>query len=430
MKLYYDSKDLTVTLDYPLIAVLHHYDSGPYIQVVCEEYTSPLGRLLIQYLEIDTQEITKILDKYFSIAIPRNRQEHEKNLDSIMNGLNKLIKLHPYFMTLASLRLEDNLKNSISQYITYANRILDNEDSDSEANLKALTGAIKKINNPFSIDDLHVNDWYMSHLKSSIEFSFFDDSYPEFSDLEPFDKFEIYDSVHTGVLGSKRFEQSISSLSSSIIKEKDMTIVDLDNKQDRELIAQKFRESSNRFITEYDTDPFTALLFELSIILKSGISIKKCDNCDKYFIPDNRKDEKYCNRINSNGKSCKDIGWYTKEKSDEFKEYRRVSENFRKLVRRNQVAFDSLGYPITAESLFEEWKKIALNRRELVSTCAFSPKEYKFQQSKYIMWLENSYKRAKKVLQNKMGLEDDDSFLEDESKKKLIHWLENSDERS
>lgn len=36
--------------------------------------------------------------------------------------------------------------------------------------------------------------------------------------------------------------------------------------------------------------------------------IIKCKNCDKYFIPNNLKETKYCNNIYKNNKTCKQIG--------------------------------------------------------------------------------------------------------------------------
>lgn len=43
--------------------------------------------------------------------------------------------------------------------------------------------------------------------------------------------------------------------------------------------------------------------------LESKKSIKVCENCGNYFITENRKDEKYCNRLIGRGeKTCKDVG--------------------------------------------------------------------------------------------------------------------------
>jgi len=49
------------------------------------------------------------------------------------------------------------------------------------------------------------------------------------------------------------------------------------------------------------------------------IPIKKCENCGKYFIPKVRSDEKYCNNIFKDGKTCKQLGYEIKLKNNEFK---------------------------------------------------------------------------------------------------------------
>ena len=63
-------------------------------------------------------------------------------------------------------------------------------------------------------------------------------------------------------------------------------------------------------------------LFEMTEI--ESTAIKKCKNCGKFFVPDNRVDELYCNSIYENNKTCKEVGPFrTKQKlmqeNDDFK---------------------------------------------------------------------------------------------------------------
>lgn len=66
-------------------------------------------------------------------------------------------------------------------------------------------------------------------------------------------------------------------------------------------------------------DIASVLSFDLMNIQYYHIQIKQCKNCWKFFIPKNRSDEIYCDRIYKNGKTCKQIGYFEKEKSDPFK---------------------------------------------------------------------------------------------------------------
>lgn len=67
----------------------------------------------------------------------------------------------------------------------------------------------------------------------------------------------------------------------------------------------------------FDID--SILSFDLANMQYYNIQIKQCENCWKFFIPQKRSDEKYCDRIYKNGKTCKQIGYFEKEKADPFK---------------------------------------------------------------------------------------------------------------
>jgi len=51
------------------------------------------------------------------------------------------------------------------------------------------------------------------------------------------------------------------------------------------------------------------LMSELCDLFVSDTVIKKCKCCGRYFIPQKRTDELYCDHIHPNGKTCKSIGY-------------------------------------------------------------------------------------------------------------------------
>ena len=66
----------------------------------------------------------------------------------------------------------------------------------------------------------------------------------------------------------------------------------------------------------------------------------KCKNCGKFFVPDNRVDELYCNNIYENNKTCKEVGPFrTKQKlmqeNDDLRIYRNVYQKLLLRTRRN-----------------------------------------------------------------------------------------------
>ena len=103
-------------------------------------------------------------------------------------------------------------------------------------------------------------------------------------------------------------------------------------------IINKANISSSYFIE--CTDIIQTLLIELLEIAKLNIEIKKCRNCGKFFVPDNRSDEMYCNNIFENGKTCKEIGYFkVKQKemqeNDNLRIYRNVYQKLLLRTRRN-----------------------------------------------------------------------------------------------
>lgn len=133
----------------------------------------------------------------------------------------------------------------------------------------------------------------------------------------------------------------------------------------------------------------TMLLLELSKICEKEVKISKCQNCGKYFIPESRTDEIYCNRPSPQNPqmTCKKYGskrlWYDKIKSDEAaKLARNVYMAKQMLVKRNP---DLLGY----KKMFEYFKIERKKWEELVRSGARSKDEY-------ISWLNEM--KAKKTL--------------------------------
>ncbi len=78
----------------------------------------------------------------------------------------------------------------------------------------------------------------------------------------------------------------------------------------------------------YVGDTGNILFLVLAELVSRNIPIRQCKNCNKYFIPVNRRDELYCNYKNKDGKTCKQIGfWETKKKKYEEDEFSRLYRN-------------------------------------------------------------------------------------------------------
>lgn len=107
------------------------------------------------------------------------------------------------------------------------------------------------------------------------------------------------------------------------------------------------------YITYELSDIDSLLSLEIINIQDSSITINQCKNCKKYFIPEKRSDEIYCDRIFKNHKTCKEVGYSNKIKNDLFKtEYRKAYKTQHAKIKRY-----SENIPNYKEKYFVPWKK-------------------------------------------------------------------------
>ena len=143
-------------------------------------------------------------------------------------------------------------------------------------------------------------------------------------------------------------------------------------------IVSKANINSSYFVE--CTDIIQTLLIELLEIAKLNIEIKKCRNCGKFFVPDNRSDEIYCSNIYENGKTCKEIGHFKVQQkkiqeNDDLRIYRNV---YQKLLLRTRRNPDNIKYARE----FEFFKDENTKWKEDISNGLATEEEY-------IKWLEN-----------------------------------------
>ena len=103
--------------------------------------------------------------------------------------------------------------------------------------------------------------------------------------------------------------------------------------------THKYSESATRYNVEYVEDLGTATLHYL---IRHDLTLTKCRNCGRYFVPRNRSDELYCEFPSPQigEKTCKEYGsthrWYDKLSEDTaLKLCRNIRSAKDMLVRRN-----------------------------------------------------------------------------------------------
>ena len=171
-----------------------------------------------------------------------------------------------------------------------------------------------------------------------IEYIFNMNNLEEIKDLTPLQRFQVMTNSDVSSKSLEKIDNDKVRINLSAFE----ILRDYSNypmRQDEtQRIVSKANVSSSYFIE--CTDIIQALLIELLEIAKLNIEIKKCRNCGKFFVPDNRSDEIYCSNIYENGKTCKEIGHFKVQQkliqeNDDLRIYRNVYQKLLLRTRRN-----------------------------------------------------------------------------------------------
>ena len=112
----------------------------------------------------------------------------------------------------------------------------------------------------------------------------------------------------------------------------------------RKILTDYISKNSIELFVTYQIHTIKELLTISFIeILKNNLTINKCQNCGKYFIPESRSDEKYCNNPSPQNpdKTCKEYG-AKKKYRDEIKshpikyEHNKTSQFYRMRINRTK----------------------------------------------------------------------------------------------
>lgn len=155
----------------------------------------------------------------------------------------------------------------------------------------------------------------------------------------------------------------------------DFTKFSITNEEDAQEIA-KVVETENllpyNYLCKNIIPTFIIELLELTTI--ENIEIKKCKNCGKFFVPENRSDELYCSNIFENGKTCKEVGPFKvkqklMEENNDLKVYRNVYQKLLLRTRRNPMNDEY-------EKEFIEFKKKNAELKEKVNNGELTQEQY------------------------------------------------------
>lgn len=120
-------------------------------------------------------------------------------------------------------------------------------------------------------------------------------------------------------------------------------------------IHTHFSLSADGFVQTYHiSDILSMLSLELYQVQFNRVVISRCRNCGRFFIPAVRADEKYCDRLFENGRTCKDVGYL--RHTDVFQKSYRTAYKAQKARCRYHLETN----PDYEEQHFVPWNKAAL----------------------------------------------------------------------
>ena len=187
-------------------------------------------------------------------------------------------------------------------------------------------------------DHKYVFSLFRQDLMLDIEYIFNMNNLEEIKDLTPLQRFQVMTNSDVSSKSLEKIDNDKVRINLSAFE----ILRDYSNypmRQDEtQRIVSKANINSSYFIE--CTDIIQTLLIELLEIAKLNIEIKKCRNCGKFFVPDNRSDEIYCSNIYENGKTCKEIGHFKVQQkliqeNDDLRIYRNVYQKLLLRTRRN-----------------------------------------------------------------------------------------------
>ena len=184
----------------------------------------------------------------------------------------------------------------------------------------------------------YVFSLFRQDLMLDIEYIFNMNNLEEIKDLTPLQRFQVMANSDVSSKSLEKIDNDKVKINLSAFE----ILRDYSNYPMRQDETQRIVSTANinsSYFIEC-ADIIQALLIELLEIAKLNIEIKKCRNCGKFFVPDNRSDEIYCSNIYENGKTCKEIGHFKVQQkliqeNDDLRIYRNVYQKLLLRTRRN-----------------------------------------------------------------------------------------------
>ena len=117
--------------------------------------------------------------------------------------------------------------------------------------------------------------------------------------------------------------------------------------------------------------------FDTLKIIERKVNINICENCGKYFIPKNKSNEKYCNNIFKNGKTCRELSYQLKLNNDDVEQLYRISYKTQNAKKQRNHHIKNI------ETKFKTWSIRAKEKKDMCKKGDITIEQFK-------KWLEEN----------------------------------------
>ena len=316
---------------------------------------SLIGEQLLDFIYYDLTKLNKALDQAYSFAY------HVKDPDFEWI-LKKLDMQNIYLRFFVELFLDTIINHSPGTKAgfealsaRYKQEILFlGQNSDRFKNVTYRT-----ISKPFLIGIFSAHALGMqSFMKQQLEFCVDGSNDEKYMQLKPIERLYIYEQWRKSNGEQPLYFETQTFSSQLVISEEIQPKGDFSI----EKLADKLKKQKPQ-IAEMAVLPtgWALMRFEMMKMITQGVFIKKCANCNRYFILDGRTDVEYCSRplTNQPEKACRDIGALNKYMGKVNADP--IRKEYHKAYKRNH---SRLRVATMTQAEFLEWSDEAQQKRD------------------------------------------------------------------
>ena len=194
-------------------------------------------------------------------------------------------------------------------------------------------------------------------MKAFVTYVFNLDEKEELKEYTPSQRFAVYLIKHKGQAHTYNRNDNIIQDSYS---NKNLELSHLNDKQ----LLDSFKNNTMlvSMIDTHQSNDLSAICYAVleELVKTTNNPIKKCQNCEMYFIPNSRLDEIYCDYPKVNGKTCREQG-AVQAYNERLKQNKALAE-YRRLYQLKSMAVGRNKDNKQMKKDFDKWKKDAKDR--------------------------------------------------------------------